>query len=476
MKKLLLLLLVPVLSLAQENQKVPNFFPSHTTNQSIPENLDMPTTQWSDLADVSWYNESDLNLEISTAEEFAGLAQLVIGGNSFADKTISLTSNLDLGDHLWTPIGTGVDTPFSGTFDGNNYTISNLNINLPEDSFVGMFGHVVSGSIRNINLETAEVYGLDAVGSIVANVFSSSAYNLHANNVTVVGTDFNIGGLSGAILTGSTMENCSATNVNVSGESQIGGLLGSIWDRSHLKNSYSTGEANGNYLIGGLVGFTTVAFTPEINSVSYCYSRVNVTGNLGRTGGLYGGAQGALLIENSYSTGTATSAEFEGGFVGSAANIQIINSYFDFETSEHIEGIGGWEGPALEVGLEARSSESMKTEAFVAELNQNAEEGAIWFMGDESNDFYPMLTETLSVDNVVVNKALVQLYPNPVVNELHLKSNQDIQSIELYNANGQMLKTLKSVNKVSVSDLPKGVYFLKIRINETTQFEKFIKK
>ena len=117
MKKLLLLLLVPVLSLAQENQKVPNFFPSHTTNQSIPENLDMPTTQWSDLADVSWYNESDLNLEINTAEEFAGLAQLVIGGESFADKTISLTSNLDLDGHLWTPIGTGVDTPFSGTFE-----------------------------------------------------------------------------------------------------------------------------------------------------------------------------------------------------------------------------------------------------------------------------------------------------------------------------------------------------------------------
>lgn len=477
MKNILLLLFVPFLVFGQENQKAPVYDTSYVSNLYVPENLDLPSSQWSDLADTSWYVAGQDNFNISTAEEFAGIAELVAGGESFSGTTFQLTNNLDLGAHLWSPIGTGVDFPFSGSFDGNNYTISNLYINLPENDFVGMFGHVVNGLIQNIKLDTAEVYGSDSTGTIVANVYTSEVYNCHANNVVVVGTEFNIGGLSGAILSGSTMTDCSATNVNVSGGNQVGGLLGSVWDSSTLKRSYSTGVASGGYIIGGLIGFTTFAFTPGVNLVEDCYSRVNVSAEDGRAGGFYGTAQASVNIKNAYSTGTATAPEFVGGFIGSVGGgIQTINTYFDFETSGHLQGIGGWEAAPGMDEVESRSSESMKTEAFVSELNVDSNDNFVWFMGDESNDFYPMLTDNLSLVQAEIDNADIQIYPNPVKNELHLKSNQVIQNIDLYNVNGQLLKSMKSIDKINVTDLSKGVYVIKITTSTTVEFKKFIKK
>lgn len=64
--------------------------------------------------DTRWYNGTDTEFGIGTADELAGLAELVNGGNQFIGKTIVLTKDIDLssyGDHWnggkgWTPIGT----------------------------------------------------------------------------------------------------------------------------------------------------------------------------------------------------------------------------------------------------------------------------------------------------------------------------------------------------------------------------------
>lgn len=87
---------------------------------------------WDGTVDDSWHkDESQDEYEISTAEQLAGLAQLVNGGITFEDKTIKLAANLDLSGYEWTPIGTGTRDDntiaakcFLGTFDGGNHTIS----------------------------------------------------------------------------------------------------------------------------------------------------------------------------------------------------------------------------------------------------------------------------------------------------------------------------------------------------------------
>lgn len=63
-------------------------------------------------------------ITITTAEQLKEFAAKVNAGNTFEGKTVTLGADIDLDNGAWTPIGTN-STPFKGTFDGNNHTISN---------------------------------------------------------------------------------------------------------------------------------------------------------------------------------------------------------------------------------------------------------------------------------------------------------------------------------------------------------------
>ena len=118
--------LLPTAAFAAENTQEP------TEPQEPQETQDAKT--WGDKADTSWYvHETESEYHIKTAEELAGLAQLVNadpGKTNFAGKTIYLDNDIDLSGHEWISIGTVL---------GGNY---------PEYSFCGVFdgqGHVKIG-------------------------------------------------------------------------------------------------------------------------------------------------------------------------------------------------------------------------------------------------------------------------------------------------------------------------------------------
>jgi hypothetical protein len=57
----------------------------------------------------------------------------------------------------------------------------------------------------------------------------------------------------------------------------------------------------------------------------------------------------------------------------------------------------------------------------------------------------------------------VVLYPNPVRSVLHLRSTVPVERICIYNLNGQQVKFLVSPGReVNVSDLPRGLYFVRL--------------
>ena len=109
--------------------------------------------------------------EISTAEQLAGLAALVNGtakdteGNpiaavNFSGKTIKLTADIDLGNQAWTPIGNGNSSfAFFGTFDGDGYTISGLNV--PDTNAPGLFGYIF-GTVQNLIVKGSVTVGENA--------------------------------------------------------------------------------------------------------------------------------------------------------------------------------------------------------------------------------------------------------------------------------------------------------------------------
>jgi type II secretion system protein G len=195
-----------------------------------------------------------------------------LDGNYIVMANISLSGYVD-----WAPIGNKA-SPFTGTFDGNNYIISNLTIG-DSSSYKGLFGY------------TSEEAKIVDVG--LQNVDITNAYQY-------------IGGLVGRNY--GTIENCYTTG-KVSGSSNyIGGLVGRNYGT--ITDCYATGSVSGNNdYTGGLVGYNSTGCTIE-----NCYATGEVTG-VEFTGGLVGHNNGSLT--NCYATGKITGGSNTGGLVGS---------------------------------------------------------------------------------------------------------------------------------------------------------------
>lgn len=118
-----------------------------------------PTTAmsatWTDNGaySIKWYNKSQTNFDISTPQELAGVAYLV--NNNFTDfsgKTLNIIADIDLIGRDWTPIGLGSYT-FNGFIEGNNHTISNINITSGSPSATGFWITLQNSTMKNLNFK-----------------------------------------------------------------------------------------------------------------------------------------------------------------------------------------------------------------------------------------------------------------------------------------------------------------------------------
>lgn len=83
---------------------------------------------------------------------------------------------------------------------------------------------------------------------------------------------------------------------------------------------------------------------------------------------------------------------------------------------------------------------------------------------------------TLLATNEVNQNRLISLYPNPVKDVLNINSKTKISNVEIYDMQGKLIKTVVNQSKILLTELPKGVYLVKIK-NENHQVfsEKIIK-
>ena len=173
---------------------------------------------WDGTEDTSWYNETDTEFIITTAEQLAGLSALVDGGNTFENKTIKLGGNIDLrcenvstgeGEYLsFDPIGSyKKDLIFKGTFDGQGYTILNLyqeyealnNSYYYDDYGLGLFAAIENATIKNVRIYNAEILGYYSLVGFVAGVASEECLfeNIQISNSFNGDYDYYAGGIVG---------------------------------------------------------------------------------------------------------------------------------------------------------------------------------------------------------------------------------------------------------------------------------------
>jgi CubicO group peptidase (beta-lactamase class C family) len=75
-----------------------------------------------------------------------------------------------------------------------------------------------------------------------------------------------------------------------------------------------------------------------------------------------------------------------------------------------------------------------------------------------------LLCATTGIDNQDNQNSFVQLFPNPGNEILNLKSDKQISKVEVFNMQGQIVKSLNTQNKevsVIISELQNGLYFVK---------------
>ena len=81
--------------------------------------------------------------------------------------------------------------------------------------------------------------------------------------------------------------------------------------------------------------------------------------------------------------------------------------------------------------------------------------------------------QTLAVNDI--KKIQVKIYPNPAKDIINISSEKQIQSIEIYDVLGRLIKT-ETKNNINVSQFSKGNYLIKIKTGDQEIIEKFIKE
>ena len=329
--------------------------------------------------------------QIGTAEElywFSGLVNgtLEDGGKKNLSANAILTANitvntgvLDANKNLvsksdlteWEPIGARW-SPYTGTFDGQGYTISGLYFNNPHSSYVGLFGCIgANGKISNVGVLDS-YFQFSALGGGVCGVNYGTVRD--CKNTGSVRGFSTIGGVCGLNEKGGIIEN-SFNEGTVSGTGdnaqQVGGVSG--YNNGTIKSCYNTASVSGQESVGGVCGFNSVGTTTN------CFNEGTVSGQ-SHVGGVCG--------YDYYYDGTLT------------------NCYYLSDTAT-----GGINGKDVSGKAEGKSIEQFKSGEVAWLLNGSTSvptEGStlVWYqkLGDNA-DAYPVLKST--GDNTVYQAPLI---------------------------------------------------------------------
>lgn len=204
---------------------------------------------------------ADDAIVIDSAEDVLAL----MNDSSAWGKNYVLTCNVDLSAYTGTlkqvPIGASSSTPFTGTFDGNGYTVSGLDFSAytARTARIGLFGAVKNATIRNLTVEgTVSSSGQD-VGGIVGLTYGSTVIENCVNKCTVSGKN-NVGGIAGRTHNqgnGTVVKNCVNLGAVSGSTKNVGGIIGGVNNTEAaltVTRCINTASITGATNVGGIVG------------------------------------------------------------------------------------------------------------------------------------------------------------------------------------------------------------------------------
>lgn len=214
--------------------------------------------------------------DVSEVVEIGSVEELKAVSGNLAGNYV-LTEDLDLAGEEWTPLGSfspmgegeeqEIPDPafaFTGTFDGQGHTISNLVINQPEGMALGLFGCIAGAEVGNFTLENVTVDACMMGGGVAGYANESRVYDVKVTGAAVTGhgTEMYAEGMYAAV---------------------VGAGMGGVIEGCQVENSEVTvgdGSANAGLVGGGLEGTSVIGCTAsgKVNAGNDCYGLGGVSG------------------------------------------------------------------------------------------------------------------------------------------------------------------------------------------------------
>ena len=296
---------------------------------------------------------------------------------------------------------------YTGTFDGNGHTISGLYSNNTNTDYAGLFGYS-KGNISKVGVLNS-YFRFGAYGGGVCGLNENGVLQNCSNSSTVIGKDYNIGGVCGD--NRGTIRSCYNT-ASVRGidsfraTENLGGVCGYNEEYGIIENCFNEGTLSGQNFIGGVCGRNE-------GTIKSCYNTASVSGQYSVGGVCGNNSSGTNPITNCFNKGTVSAnaqAQAVGGVCGSNDDGPITNCYYLSGTVA--DGKGGIGMQDDESGkAEKMSIEQFKSGEVAWLLNGSTStpaEGSTlaWYQKlGENADAYPVLKST--GDNTVYNAPLL---------------------------------------------------------------------
>jgi len=264
-----------------------------------------------------------------------------------ANIDASSTSTWD-GGKGFSPIGNDYTSFTGGSYDGQGYSISGLDINRPSTMSIGLFGYITGATtLKNIVLKDVDIKG-------------------NYNTAALAGN--NSGGL---------IDNCSTSGIVSGKDFHVGGLVGTH-NNGVIKNSTSNCTVDGIRFAGGLAGQNYAA-------IENSFASGNVTASEGFGGGFIGGNYGGP-VKNCYSTGAVSGGSDIGGFMGVRGSGIVTNCFWDKDTFGQENSAGEAVG-----AVTGKTTAEMKNKSTFTDASWDFT--TIWAISNIYNNGYPNLDQ-----------------------------------------------------------------------------------
>ena len=230
--------------------------------------------------------------EVYTAQELTWVMEQT---SDFSSEIVRLMEDINLDNQAFN----GKDS-FAGTFDGNNKTIYNININRPSVDNIGLINTLETGGIiQDLAINGGSVTGNENIGAFVG---------------------VNLG-------VSTTVSNVANYNVTVTGDSVAGGIIGKTDSLITIVDAVNSGSITSSDYTAGIiarsVGLSTVV------TITRARNAGTINGE-GGTGGIMGVVIGSVTITDAGNTGNFIGVSPKGGIIGNVSpnsTANINNSY-----------------------------------------------------------------------------------------------------------------------------------------------------